>query len=1082
MRVRRDDAGELVELLPAGAPTGRRDRRVVHARRDRPPDRAGGARRAARAPRARARRRPRRGRGLAGRCASGRATLIAELATRRRRRRRRTRSRRRAALLDVARTTTTSRSSATASTSSSGGRRGPAARRRRAPASGILRQRAGASRRRGRFAKLPPRVRALAREPAPADAHEGQLAARPCTGPPTSTTSASSASTTTATSSASAASSACTRRPPTSARPSDIPVAAPQGRRRCCERAGFPPGSHDEKALVEILDTYPARRAVPDRRRTSSTRSRRGILGARRAPARAAVRAPRRATSASSRAWSSSRATASTPPTASAIAEILREAFGAETRRLGAAPDRVGARAHPLHRCAPAAGELPDVRRRRARGADRRGDALVGRRPARRAARGARRGARQRALPPLRRRRSRPATATTGWRARAVADVAAHRGAARRRRRSASASTGRSRRRRARCAASSTARGEPRARCPTCCRCSRHMGLTVDDERPYEVTPARRARRSGSTTSGCARAGATSSTPTRSASASTTAFARVWRGEAEDDGFNGLVLARRARLARGHGAARGRALPAPGRASPFSDALHGADAARAPATSRAALVELFHARFDPRATRDARRRRRGRARDRARRSTRSTSLDEDRILRSFLDRRAGDAAHELLPADATAAEAVPVVQARPARRSRCCRCRGRASRSSCYSPRVEGVHLRGGTVARGGLRWSDRREDFRTEVLGLMKAQMVKNARDRAGRREGRLRGQAARRGDRDALQAEVVACYRTFISGLLDITDNIVDGERRAAAATSCATTATTRTSSSPPTRARRRSPTSPTAIAAEYGFWLGDAFASGGSAGYDHKEMGITARGAWESVQRHFRELGVDVQTDGLHASSASATCRGDVFGNGMLLSQHIRLRGRVRPPPRLPRPRPRPGGVASPSGGGCSTLPRSSWADYDRDADLRGRRRVPAHARSRSRCRRRCARALGRRAPSALTPSELIQRDPARAGRPAVERRHRHLRQGARRDARRRRRQGQRRRARRRRRPARAASSARAATSASRSAGAIEYALAGGRVNTDAIDNAGGVELLRPRGQHQDPARRASWPTAT
>ena len=184
-----------------------------------------------------------------------------------------------------------------------------------------------------------------------------------------------------------------------------------------------------------------------------------------------------------------------------------------------------------------------------------------------------------------------------------------------------------------------------------------------------------------------------------------------------------------------------------------------------------------------------------------------------------------------------------------------------------YSPRVEGVHLRFGAVARGGLRWSDRRDDFRTEVLGLVKAQMVKNTVIVPVGAKGGFFCQAAARpvSDREAWMAEGVACYKTFISGLLDLTDNLVDGRR----------------SGAPPKCVVRHDADDPylvvaadkgtatfsdiaNQISADYGFWLGDAFASGGSVGYDHKAMGITARGAWVSVRRHFREMGVDCQNE--------------------------------------------------------------------------------------------------------------------------------------------------------------------------------------------------------------------------
>ncbi len=208
-----------------------------------------------------------------------------------------------------------------------------------------------------------------------------------------------------------------------------------------------------------------------------------------------------------------------------------------------------------------------------------------------------------------------------------------------------------------------------------------------------------------------------------------------------------------------------------------------------------------------------------------------------------------------------------------------------------YSPRFEGVHLRGGKVARGGLRWSDRPEDFRTEVLGLVKAQMVKNTVIvPVGSKGGFVLKRAPSPADREAYMKEGVACYRDYLRGLLDITDNRVGGRIV------------------PPQQVRRHDPDDPylvvaadkgtatfsdyaNAISAEYGFWLGDAFASGGSVGYDHKAMGITARGAWESVKRHFREMGINTQTTDFTVAGIG-DMSGDVFGNGMLLSRHIRL----------------------------------------------------------------------------------------------------------------------------------------------------------------------------------------------
>jgi glutamate dehydrogenase len=208
-----------------------------------------------------------------------------------------------------------------------------------------------------------------------------------------------------------------------------------------------------------------------------------------------------------------------------------------------------------------------------------------------------------------------------------------------------------------------------------------------------------------------------------------------------------------------------------------------------------------------------------------------------------------------------------------------------------FSPRVEGVHLRFGAVARGGLRWSDRRDDFRTEILGLVKAQMVKNTVIvPVGAKGGFFCKQLPDPSDRDAWMAEGVACYTTFISGLLDLTDNLVDGENVP-----------------PPDVVRHDDDDSYLVVAADkgtatfsdiangvakdYGFWLGDAFASGGSVGYDHKAMGITARGAWVSVQRHFRERGIDCQTEDITCVGVG-DMSGDVFGNGMLCSEHIKL----------------------------------------------------------------------------------------------------------------------------------------------------------------------------------------------
>ena len=246
------------------------------------------------------------------------------------------------------------------------------------------------------------------------------------------------------------------------------------------------------------------------------------------------------------------------------------------------------------------------------------------------------------------------------------------------------------------------------------------------------------------------------------------------------------------------------------------------------------------------------------------------------------------------------------------------------------SPRVEGVHLRGGKVARGGLRWSDRREDFRTEVLGLMKAQMVKNSVIvPVGSKGGFVVKQPPQNASRETLMKEAVDCYQTFLRGLLDITDNLVAGE-----------------SITPPRVVRYDADDAylvvaadkgtatfsdiANEVAAEYNFWLGDAFASGGSIGYDHKKMGITARGAWESVKRHFRELGVDTQSQSFSVI-AIGDMGGDVFGNGMLLSEHIKLVAAFNHLHIFLDPNPDPK-TSYAERKRLFALPRSSWQDYN------------------------------------------------------------------------------------------------------------------------------------------------------
>ena len=368
-------------------------------------------------------------------------------------------------------------------------------------------------------------------------------------------------------------------------------------------------------------------------------------------------------------------------------------------------------------------------------------------------------------------------------------------------------------------------------------------------------------------------------------------FARVWTGEVEDDGFNALVVHA------GLGPRQVTVLRAYGRylrqmAVPFSPELIERSLIRHPPIARQ-LVDLFAARFDPAATA-----REGRATTRLRVALDAAleavaSLDEDRVLRHFVNLVEATLRTNFFQSDESGRPKPCLalklnggaIEGLPPPRPR--------FEIFVYAPRFEGVHLRGGHVARGGLRWSDRREDFRTEILGLMKAQTVKNAVIvPVGAKGGFVLKRPPGQGGRDAVQDEGVACYELFVNALLDVTDNLVEGEVV------------------PPPDLVRRDGDDPylvvaadkgtatfsdlaNGIARAHGFWLGDAFASGGSVGYDHKKMGITARGAWESVKRHFREIGTDIQVRDFTVVGIG-DMSGDVFGNGMLLSRHIKLVG--------------------------------------------------------------------------------------------------------------------------------------------------------------------------------------------
>ncbi|HEX8498132.1 MAG TPA: NAD-glutamate dehydrogenase, partial [Actinomycetales bacterium] len=460
------------------------------------------------------------------------------------------------------------------------------------------------------------------------------------------------------------------------------------------------------------------------------------------------------------------------------------------------------------------------------------------------------------------------------------------------------------------------------------------------------------------------------------------AFAAVWEGRAESDGFNALVLGaglswRQVVVVRAYAKYLRQA------GLTFSQ-VYVESCLLANVHLVSLLVQLFEARFEPeRLGLDCREQARVEVMDALLEEFRAglddvASLDHDRILRALLGvvRATLRTSFFQLGPDGRPRSYVSMkldphaVPDLPAPRP--------AFEIWVYSPRVEGVHLRFGAVARGGLRWSDRREDFRTEVLGLVKAQMVKNAVIvPTGAKGGFVAKQLPDPGDREAFLAEGVASYRTFISALLDLTDNIVGtGEN---------------TKVVPPQRVVRHDADDTYLVVAadkgtatfsdiansvsiDYGFWLGDAFASGGSAGYDHKAMGITARGAWESVKRHFRELDLDTQTQD-HTVVGVGDMSGDVFGNGMLLSQHVRLVAAFDHRHIFIDPQP-DAATSYAERRRLFDLPRSSWADYDTALISRGGgvwprtlKSVPVSAEAAA------ALGLGEQGRS-MTPAELMQ----------------------------------------------------------------------------------------------------------
>ena len=433
------------------------------------------------------------------------------------------------------------------------------------------------------------------------------------------------------------------------------------------------------------------------------------------------------------------------------------------------------------------------------------------------------------------------------------------------------------------------------------------------------------------------------------------AFARIWSGEVENDGFNRLVLRagigwREIVILRAYC----KYLRQAGTA--FSEAYI-QDAVAANPGIAAMLVELFEVRLDPAGQGEPP------VTDEGSVERLDTSLevmarieaaleevanlDEDRILRSYLGvigatlrtnyfQPGADGAPKSYLSFKLDPHRIPELpEPRP------------KYEIFVYSPRVEGVHLRGGGVARGGIRWSDRREDFRTEVLGLAKAQMVKNAVIvPVGSKGGFIPKKLPVPAGREAVQEEGIACYRTFVRGMLDLTDNLVGGQVV------------------PPPQVVRHDGDDPylvvaadkgtatfsdiaNALAEEYGFWLGDAFASGGSQGYDHKGMAITARGGWESVKRHFRELGIDCQSADFTAVGIG-DMGGDVFGNAMLLSRHIRLVAAFNHMHVFIDPNP-DAAAAFAERQRLFALPRSTWGDFDRSVLSAGGGIYPRSAKS-------------------------------------------------------------------------------------------------------------------------------------
>jgi glutamate dehydrogenase len=470
-----------------------------------------------------------------------------------------------------------------------------------------------------------------------------------------------------------------------------------------------------------------------------------------------------------------------------------------------------------------------------------------------------------------------------------------------------------------------------------------HMGLKVIAERPYELE-FQGGRRAWIQDLELVIQSPTKTKFEHLERELKSAFTAVWNGRMDSDAFNQLTLTtgipwRTVTVLRAYC----RYLLQVG--LPFSQGYI-AQVLVANETLVRAFAELFAARFDPALSPGARPRLLARLERRIRAALEDvTGSDEDRILRALWS-----------AVSATVRTNAYQMQAGQFKDYLSFKMESQRLRELpqpkplfevfVFSTRMEGVHLRMGHVARGGIRWSDRREDFRTEILGLMKAQQVKNTVIVPVGAKGGFVVRRAGLGDREAQQAEVVACYQTLIRGLLDLTDNIEgdhivapadvvrhDGDDAYLVVAADKGTATFSDIAN--------------AISHEYGFWLGDAFASGGSAGYDHKKIAITARGAWECVKRHFRELGVDTQNQDFSVAGIGDMA-GDVFGNGMLQSRHLRLIAAfnhqhifIDPDPDAAR--------SFKERQRLFKLPRSSWQDYSKAALSKGGAVYPRSAKS-------------------------------------------------------------------------------------------------------------------------------------